>query len=137
MPLLFLERFPWPSLQTYTILSVVLLAGSIFSAYNIVTDPGFGPLEADETPSSPEVDLDHLNNDISNSELATTVLWYLATDSLFVWVSVALLWSLLVIKLGVYNKCQYLPFTPGVGQHILLLVDVNSKNDSVCGVWST
>uniref|UniRef100_A0A3P8VVF4 E3 ubiquitin-protein ligase AMFR n=1 Tax=Cynoglossus semilaevis TaxID=244447 RepID=A0A3P8VVF4_CYNSE len=88
MPLLFLERFPWPSLQTYTILSVVLLAGSIFSAYNIVTDPGFGPLEADETPSSPEVDLDHLNNDISNSELATTVLWYLATDSLFVWVSV-------------------------------------------------
>uniref|UniRef100_A0A669CQ35 E3 ubiquitin-protein ligase AMFR n=1 Tax=Oreochromis niloticus TaxID=8128 RepID=A0A669CQ35_ORENI len=33
MPLLFLERFPWPSLQTYTALSVALLAGSIFSAY--------------------------------------------------------------------------------------------------------
>uniref|UniRef100_A0A673BP66 E3 ubiquitin-protein ligase AMFR n=1 Tax=Sphaeramia orbicularis TaxID=375764 RepID=A0A673BP66_9TELE len=39
MPLLFLERFPWPSLQTYTALSVALLAGSIFSAYTTVTDP--------------------------------------------------------------------------------------------------
>ncbi|XP_008309104.1 E3 ubiquitin-protein ligase AMFR [Cynoglossus semilaevis] len=109
MPLLFLERFPWPSLQTYTILSVVLLAGSIFSAYNIVTDPGFGPLEADETPSSPEVDLDHLNNDISNSELATTVLWYLATDSLFVWVLVnTFCCSLMLIA----KMIQYVVFGP-------------------------
>lgn len=87
MPLLFLERFPWPSLQTYTALSVALLAGSIFSAYTTVTDPGFGSLETDETQASSEVDLD-VNNDISNTELATTVLWYLVTDSLFVWVSV-------------------------------------------------
>lgn len=88
MPLLFLERLPWPSLQTYTALSVALLAGSIFSAYTTVTDPGFGALEADETPAPSEVDIDQLNNDISNAELATTVLWYLVTDSLFVWVSV-------------------------------------------------
>lgn len=88
MPLLFLERFPWPSLQTYTALSVALLAGSIFSAYTTVTDPGFGALETDDTPAPSEVDLEHLNNDISNTELATTVLWYLVTDSLFVWVSV-------------------------------------------------
>ena len=89
MPLLFLERFPWPSLRTYTVLSVALLAGSIFSAYTTVTDPGFGVLETDETSAPSEVDLQHLNNDISNTELATTVLWYLVTDSLFVWVSVA------------------------------------------------
>lgn len=88
MPLLFLERFPWPSLQTYTALSVALLAGSIFSAYTTVTDPGFGALETEETPAPSEVDLEHLNNDLSNTELATTVLWYLVTDSLFVWVSV-------------------------------------------------
>ena len=87
MPLLFLERFPWPSLQTYTALSLALLAGSIFSAYTTVTDPGFGVLEPDETPAAPDVDLEHLNNDITNTELATTVLWYLVTDSLFVWVS--------------------------------------------------
>lgn len=88
MPLMFLERFPWPSLQTYTALSVALLAGSIFSAYTTVTDPGFGALEAEETPVPPEVDLEHLNHDLSNTDLATTVLWYLITDSLFVWVSV-------------------------------------------------
>lgn len=94
MPLLFLERFPWPSLQTYTVLSVALLAGSIFSAYTTVTDPGFGALESDETPAPSEVDLEQLNNDVSNTELATTVLWYLVTDSLFVWVSAAQFTSL-------------------------------------------
>lgn len=88
MPLMFLERFPWPSLQTYTALSVALLAGSIFSAYTTVTDPGFGALDAEETPVSPEVDLEHLHHDLSKTDLATTVLWYLITDSLFVWVSV-------------------------------------------------
>lgn len=88
MPLLFLERFPWPSLQTYTALSVALLAGSIFSAYNTVTDPGFGAVETDDKPASSEGNLEHLNKDISNTELATTVLWYLVTDSLLVWVSV-------------------------------------------------
>lgn len=88
MPLLFLERFPWPSLQTYTALSVTLLAGSIFSAYTTVTEQGFGDSEADEPPApSSEVDIEHLRNDNVNEELATTVLWYLITDSLFVWVS--------------------------------------------------
>ncbi|KAM7423849.1 hypothetical protein PAMA_000286 [Pampus argenteus] len=87
MPLLFLERFPWPSLQTYTALSVALLAGSIFSAYTTVTDPGFGALETDEAPAPSVVDIEHVN-DISNTELATTVLWYLVTDTLFVWVLV-------------------------------------------------
>lgn len=87
MPLLFLERFPWPSLQTYTALSVVLLAGSIFSAYTTVTDPGFGAFETAETPALSEVDHEHLSSAVSNKELATTVLWYLVTDSLFVWVS--------------------------------------------------
>ncbi|XP_075906662.1 E3 ubiquitin-protein ligase AMFR-like [Nelusetta ayraudi] len=88
MPLMFLERFPWPSLQTYTALSVALLAGSIFSAYTTVTDPGFGVLEAEETPVSPDIDLEHLHHDLSQTDLATTVLWYLITDSLFVWVLV-------------------------------------------------
>lgn len=87
MPLLFLERFPWPSLQTYTALSVALLAGSIFSAYTTVTDPAFGALETEETVVPAELELEHLTSDLSNKELATTVLWYLVTDSLFVWVS--------------------------------------------------
>ncbi|KAJ0047295.1 hypothetical protein NL108_004570 [Boleophthalmus pectinirostris] len=107
--LLFLERFPWPSLQTYTALSVALLAGSIFSAYTTVTDPGFGTLEADETPVPPEVEVDQLNNDMSNRELATTVLWYLVTDSLFVWVLVnTFCCSLMLIA----KMIQYVVFGP-------------------------
>uniref|UniRef100_A0A3B3QFX2 E3 ubiquitin-protein ligase AMFR n=1 Tax=Paramormyrops kingsleyae TaxID=1676925 RepID=A0A3B3QFX2_9TELE len=46
MPLLFLERFPWPSLRTYTGISTVLLAGSILSVYRTVTEPGFDTSEA-------------------------------------------------------------------------------------------
>uniref|UniRef100_A0A7N8XER0 E3 ubiquitin-protein ligase AMFR n=1 Tax=Mastacembelus armatus TaxID=205130 RepID=A0A7N8XER0_9TELE len=109
MPLLFLERFPWPSLQTYTALSVALLAGSIFSAYTTVTDPGFGALETEESPAPHEADLKNLNNDISNTELATTVLWYLVTDSLFVWVLVnTFCCSMMLIA----KMIQYVVFGP-------------------------
>lgn len=106
MPLMFLERFPWPSLQTYTTLSVALLAGSIFSAYTTVTDPGFGVLEAEETPVSPEVDLEHLRHDLSKTDLATTVLWYLITDSLFVWVS-ASLQNLMFLLVRLFQQTVY------------------------------
>lgn len=105
MPLLFLERFPWPSLQTYTALSVALLAGSIFSAYTTVTDPGFGALETDDTPAPSDVDLEHLSNAVGNTELARTVLWYLITDSLFVWVSIIHFATLLYCSsMFVYDK---------------------------------
>uniref|UniRef100_A0A674EKA2 E3 ubiquitin-protein ligase AMFR n=1 Tax=Salmo trutta TaxID=8032 RepID=A0A674EKA2_SALTR len=99
MPLLFLERFPWPSLQTYTALSVVLLAGSIFSAYTTVTEQGFGVPDMDEPPPPAPLEgdnrgglgLEHVTSDDvvgADTELATTVMWYLVTDSLFVWVLV-------------------------------------------------
>uniref|UniRef100_A0A3P8XI32 E3 ubiquitin-protein ligase AMFR n=1 Tax=Esox lucius TaxID=8010 RepID=A0A3P8XI32_ESOLU len=100
MPLLFLERFPWPSLRTYTALSVALLAGSIFSAYTTVTEQGFGFPDLDEPPppAPSEGDnrggglgLEHITtSDVADAdtELATTVMWYLVTDSLFVWVLV-------------------------------------------------
>ncbi|KAM8877933.1 E3 ubiquitin-protein ligase AMFR-like [Synchiropus picturatus] len=109
MPLVFLERFPWPSLQTYTGLSVALLTGSIYSAYTTVTDPGFGVLEAEEAPSASGLDLEHLSNDISSTELATTVWWYLVTDYLFVWVLVnTFCCSLMLIA----KMIQYLVFGP-------------------------
>lgn len=45
MPLLFLERFPWPSLRLYTALSAVLLAASLFSAYSHLSlPPGQAPI---------------------------------------------------------------------------------------------
>ncbi|XP_028296380.1 E3 ubiquitin-protein ligase AMFR-like [Gouania willdenowi] len=109
MPLMFLERFPWPSLQTYTVLSVALLAGSIFSAYTTVTDPGFGALETEETLPQSDLIPDDVNSDVSNTELATTVLWYLVTNSLFVWVLVnTICCSLMLIA----KLIQYVVFGP-------------------------
>ncbi|XP_038136982.1 E3 ubiquitin-protein ligase AMFR-like [Cyprinodon tularosa] len=109
MPLLFLERFPWPSLQTYTALSVALLAGSIFSAYTTVTDPGFGALESEDTPAPSDVDLEHLRNAVGSTELARTVLWYLINDTLFVWVLVnTFCCSLMLIA----KMIQYVVFGP-------------------------
>uniref|UniRef100_A0A1A8N3F6 E3 ubiquitin-protein ligase AMFR n=1 Tax=Nothobranchius pienaari TaxID=704102 RepID=A0A1A8N3F6_9TELE len=110
MPLLFMERFPWPSLQTYTALSVALLAGSIFSAYTTVTDPGFGALETEDTPVPSEVNPEHhLSSAVSNTDLARTVLWYLVTDSLFVWVLVnTFCCSLMLIA----KMIQYVVFGP-------------------------
>lgn len=82
MPLLFLERFPWPSLQTYTTLSTVLLAGTILSAYSTVRDSEYSSAltEDSHSASDEEIKLDHIGS------VATNVLLYLITDSLFVWV---------------------------------------------------
>jgi len=85
MPLLFLERFPWPSLHTYTALSTVLLAGTILSAYSSVRDSEDSSPLAGDSPSGSdeEIKLDPLEN-LGN--MATSVLVYLITDTLFVWV---------------------------------------------------
>lgn len=83
MPLVFLERFPWPSLQTYTALSAVLLAGTLLSAYTAVTETE-AP-SAEETPSS-SVDDIKVKPTESNGNVSTDVLLYLISDSLFVWV---------------------------------------------------
>ncbi len=82
MPLLFLERFPWPSLQTYAALSTLLLAGTILSAYSTVRDPEYSSAltEHSHSASDEETQLDRTGS------VATSVLLYLITDSLFVWV---------------------------------------------------
>jgi hypothetical protein len=145
MPLLFLERFPWPSLQTYTALSVALLAGSIFSAYTTVTEQGFGVPDMDEPPPpAPLVGdnrgglgLDHVTSDDvlgADTELATTVMWYLVTDSLFVWVSLiqdrlnsGKHQNIVVMLLSCYMVAKWsaLLYSSGVGEYSLLFSDVN------------
>ncbi|XP_064785467.1 E3 ubiquitin-protein ligase AMFR [Oncorhynchus masou masou] len=86
MPLLFLERFPWPSLQTYTALSAVFLAGSILSGYWTVPEP----VEYTQTQSSSPVESDDVDEDpiTSLSDVAATVRLYLVSDTVFVWVMV-------------------------------------------------
>eukprot|EP00079_Xenopus_tropicalis_P034780 XP_017948551.1 PREDICTED: E3 ubiquitin-protein ligase AMFR isoform X1 [Xenopus tropicalis] len=79
MPLLFLERFPWPSLRTYTGLSGLLLGLSLLSAYRSLSGEAAerSMLEGEEAgaqlPPEP-VDLVELFR-------------YLVSDSLGVWLS--------------------------------------------------
>ncbi|XP_053344147.1 autocrine motility factor receptor a [Clarias gariepinus] len=85
MPLVFLERFPWPSLQTYTALSAVLLAGTLLSAYTAVTEPE-APA-AEETPST-STDSNKIKQADTEGNVAANILLFLISDSLFVWVLV-------------------------------------------------
>lgn len=85
MPLLFLERFPWPSLRTYTGLSGLALLGTIVSAYRALSQPedGSGEPEPLTAPLQPEARL------TAGGPRARDVAQYLLSDSLFVWVSEA------------------------------------------------
>ncbi|KAJ8247258.1 hypothetical protein GJAV_G00244230 [Gymnothorax javanicus] len=86
MPLMFLERFPWPSLQTYTALSAVLLTGSVLSAYTSVTESRFAS-ETEESVETQGEDDESPVLDLGNG-LATKVLQHLVSDSFYVWVLV-------------------------------------------------
>ncbi|XP_029378984.1 E3 ubiquitin-protein ligase AMFR isoform X2 [Echeneis naucrates] len=84
MPLLFLERFPWPSLQTYTALSAALLAGTLLTVCPSGSSTQPGP---EETHSSR---ISRLIRDGGRlyGDLAADVLLYLLTDRVSVWVIV-------------------------------------------------
>ncbi|XP_054054978.1 E3 ubiquitin-protein ligase AMFR isoform X3 [Rissa tridactyla] len=85
MPLLFLERFPWPSLRTYTALSALALLATGLSAYRALSQAPDGGAAGGE-PTGPR---------------ALDVAYYLLSDSLCVWVLVntACCFLMLVAKL--------------------------------------
>lgn len=89
MPLLFLERFPWPSLRTYTGLSGLALLGTIVSAYRALSQPEdrSGEQEPITAPLQPEAFLQ--TSWPASGPRARDVAQYLLSDSLFVWVSEA------------------------------------------------
>lgn len=91
MPLLFLERFPWPSLRTYTGLSGLALVGTIVSAYRALSQPeagpGPGPTEAEPVTAPVQPDPAALVRPSAGGPRARDVAQYLLSDSLFVWVS--------------------------------------------------
>ncbi|XP_054026019.1 E3 ubiquitin-protein ligase AMFR [Dryobates pubescens] len=96
MPLLFLERFPWPSLRTYTALSALALLGTGLSAYCALSQaPGAaqpdGAAEGTEPAETPR----------HGGPRAVDLAYYLLSDSLCVWVLVntACCFLMLVAKL--------------------------------------
>ncbi|NXD99197.1 AMFR ligase, partial [Chaetorhynchus papuensis] len=90
MPLLFLERFPWPSLRTYTALSALALLGAGLSAYRALSQAPGGA--AGTEPAEPQR---------CAGPRALDVAYYLLSDSLCVWVLVntACCFLMLVAKL--------------------------------------
>ncbi|ROL55363.1 E3 ubiquitin-protein ligase AMFR [Anabarilius grahami] len=117
MPLLFLERFPWPSLQTYTALSTVLLAGTILSAYTTVRDSEYSSALTEDSHSGPdeEIKLDQLEN---FGNMATSVLLYLITDTLFVWVMVNTACCILMLIAKVIQCIVFGPLRVSEKQHL-------------------
>ncbi|KAK3526809.1 hypothetical protein QTP70_033549 [Hemibagrus guttatus] len=115
MPLVFLERFPWPSLQTYTALSAVLLAGTLLSAYTAVTETE-AP-SAEETPSS-SIDDIKVKRAESNGSVSTDVLLYLISDSLFVWVLVNTACCVLMLIAKVIQCIVFGPLRVSEKQHL-------------------
>ncbi|XP_030646188.1 E3 ubiquitin-protein ligase AMFR isoform X2 [Chanos chanos] len=117
MPLLFLERFPWPSLQTYTALSAVLLVGTILSAYNTVTEPSFQSSVTEDSPSN-------LNDPVKEEQpdsignVASSILLYLITDSLFVWVMVNTACCVLMLIAKVIQCIVFGPLRVSEKQHL-------------------
>uniref|UniRef100_H3B5J5 E3 ubiquitin-protein ligase AMFR n=1 Tax=Latimeria chalumnae TaxID=7897 RepID=H3B5J5_LATCH len=100
MPLLFLERFPWPSLRAYTGLSAALLAASLSSAYrSLRVAPG--PLG---DPEHKEGDPESVgeNPPLGGTAAVAAMARYLVSDSLCVWwvmVNTACCFLMLIAKL--------------------------------------
>ncbi|XP_023841736.1 E3 ubiquitin-protein ligase AMFR [Salvelinus sp. IW2-2015] len=115
MPLLFLERFPWPSLQTYTALSAVFLAGSILSGYCTVPEP----VEYTQTQSSTPVESDNDEDPITSlSDVAATVRLYLVSDTVFVWVMVNTACCVLMLIAKVIQCIVFGPLRVSEKQHL-------------------
>lgn len=105
MPMFFLERFPWPSLQSYTALSAVLLAGTVLSTYSIVTEPEYDTSLSEEA----QVDLkDKMREEQKDDfwSVASKVLLYLVSDSLFVWVILLLAICLTKLSCDCLDICE-------------------------------
>ncbi|XP_030059567.1 E3 ubiquitin-protein ligase AMFR isoform X2 [Microcaecilia unicolor] len=114
MPLLFLERFPWPSLQTYMGFSALLLVLSVFSAYRGVTEPGPGVGDsAVET-----LDASRVEEESKDSILLLDLAYYLMSDSLCVWVLVNTACCILMLVAKLIQWVVFGPLRVSERQHL-------------------
>ncbi|XP_072837056.2 E3 ubiquitin-protein ligase AMFR [Pogona vitticeps] len=86
MPLLFLERLPWPSLRTYAALSALALLGSVLSAYRALRPDDDDDDQPGAQPGEP--DQDQAEAARRARPAALDVASYLLSDGLCVWVLV-------------------------------------------------
>ncbi|XP_075045038.1 E3 ubiquitin-protein ligase AMFR isoform X1 [Mixophyes fleayi] len=108
MPLLFLERFPWPSLRTYTGLSGLLLGLSLLSAYRSLS----GEVREGEEEDPGE----QLAGD--PGEVTVELGRYLVSDSLGVWVLVNTVCCLLMLVAKLIQHVVFGPLRVSERQHL-------------------
>uniref|UniRef100_A0A8D1M4M5 Nudix hydrolase 21 n=1 Tax=Sus scrofa TaxID=9823 RepID=A0A8D1M4M5_PIG len=122
MPLLFLERFPWPSLRTYTGLSGLALLGTIVSAYRALSQPdagpGAGPAEAEPVTAPVQPDPAALVRPSVGGPRARDVAQYLLSDSLFVWVLVNTACCVLMLVAKLIQCIVFGPLRVSERQHL-------------------
>ncbi|NXF03645.1 AMFR ligase, partial [Smithornis capensis] len=106
MPLLFLERFPWPSLRTYTALSALALLGAGLSAYRALSQ---APAAAGTEPAEPPR---------CAGPRALDVAYYLLSDSLCVWVLVNTACCFLMLVAKVIQCMVFGPLRVSERQHL-------------------
>ncbi|NXI35027.1 AMFR ligase, partial [Galbula dea] len=104
MPLLFLERFPWPSLRTYTALSALALLGTGLSVYRALSQAPDGAQQDGAAAGTESAEPPR-----RGGPRALDIAYYLLSDSLCVWVLVntACCFLMLVAKL-----IQWMVFGP-------------------------
>ncbi|KAM9351965.1 E3 ubiquitin-protein ligase AMFR [Symphorus nematophorus] len=123
MPFLFLERFPWPSLQTYTALSAALLAGTILTACSSESRSQSSSVESHSHP----VHSSRIGRYIRDGgqylsagygDVAADVLLYLLTDSVFVWVMVNTACCVLLLIAKLIQCVVFGPLRVSEKQHL-------------------
>ncbi|XP_060109969.1 E3 ubiquitin-protein ligase AMFR isoform X2 [Heteronotia binoei] len=122
MPLLFLERFPWPSLRTYTALSALALAGTVLSAYRALSQASEEHLDGAPESQLPTTTEEQLaGEDRPPSELgpnALDVAYYLLSDSLCVWVLVNTACCILMLIAKLIQCMVFGPLRVSERQHL-------------------
>ncbi|XP_033491985.2 E3 ubiquitin-protein ligase AMFR-like [Epinephelus lanceolatus] len=118
MPFLFLERFPWPSLQTYTALSAALL-GTVLTVCSLESSP-------EKTHSQP-VHSSRVSRYIRDGvqylsagygDVAADVLVHLLTDSVSVWVMVNTACCVLLLIAKLIQCVVFGPLRVSEKQHL-------------------
>ncbi|XP_066493805.1 E3 ubiquitin-protein ligase AMFR [Tiliqua scincoides] len=107
MPLLFLERLPWPSLRTYAALSALALLGTVLSALRPPApdpdpDPGRDPPAPPPPPARAALDLAR----------------HLLADSLAVWVLVNAACCVLMLVAKLLQRAVFGPLRVSERQHL-------------------
>ncbi|XP_064436706.1 E3 ubiquitin-protein ligase AMFR isoform X1 [Mirounga angustirostris] len=118
MPLLFLERFPWPSLRTYTGLSGLALLGTIVSAYRALSQPEAGPGESEPPTAAVQTEPAVPARPSAGGPRARDVAQYLLSDSLFVWVLVNTACCVLMLVAKLIQCIVFGPLRVSERQHL-------------------